>query len=350
MDYENKENERVKSLFSGTAEQKPDPERIFGGLQKSPESANIFAQTKTIFGAGSNAFGTAGSGNSIFSPSLNTVPVSVSTPSTADSTKSEITTIFGGGAAKETPSAEGGNIFGGKSSFSFGSGSIFGGGLNAGENKPTFGGIAENKPLFGGGGDGKPLFGGSIFGNSSGTTATVTPVFGASSVASTFSFATAAKDLKDEGHVFGANKENEKNDDPKEARAVPDFLAKDNSLDFASLASGVAPEEGFLNTSNSNAAETKPGVGGFYGLTIKEDIFTKLAKQKNGDGDTTADGEHDDSGANDNYDPHYEPIIALPDEIKVSTGEEDEVKLFGERAKLFRFDTTNKEWKERGEI
>lgn len=49
-----------------------------------------------------------------------------------------------------------------------------------------------------------------------------------------------------------------------------------------------------------------------------------------------------------NYDPHYDPIIALPDEITVTTGEEDEQKLFGDRAKLFRFDAVNKEWKERG--
>ncbi|KRT82309.1 Anaphase-promoting complex subunit 3 protein, partial [Oryctes borbonicus] len=44
--------------------------------------------------------------------------------------------------------------------------------------------------------------------------------------------------------------------------------------------------------------------------------------------------------------PDFKPIIPLPDEVPVSTGEENEVSLFEERAKLFRY--VNKEWKERG--
>jgi len=34
--------------------------------------------------------------------------------------------------------------------------------------------------------------------------------------------------------------------------------------------------------------------------------------------------------------------------LQVKTGEEDEDKLFGERAKLFRFDPETKQWKDRG--
>lgn len=60
-----------------------------------------------------------------------------------------------------------------------------------------------------------------------------------------------------------------------------------------------------------------------------------------------SDNETGDNNSED-YDPHYEPIVPLPDAIVVSTGEEDETPLFNERAKLFRFDTDNKEWKERG--
>lgn len=56
---------------------------------------------------------------------------------------------------------------------------------------------------------------------------------------------------------------------------------------------------------------------------------------------TADDGENHTEDAN--YDPHYDPIIALPDEIQVSTGEENEEKIFGERAKLYRFDSDNKE-------
>lgn len=44
--------------------------------------------------------------------------------------------------------------------------------------------------------------------------------------------------------------------------------------------------------------------------------------------------------------PNFKPIIPLPDEVEVKTGEEDETVIFDCRAKLFRF--VNKEWKERG--
>ncbi|KAJ1528545.1 hypothetical protein ONE63_006951 [Megalurothrips usitatus] len=38
----------------------------------------------------------------------------------------------------------------------------------------------------------------------------------------------------------------------------------------------------------------------------------------------------------------------MPDMVEVRTGEEEEEKLFCQRAKLFRYDTNSKEWKERG--
>ena len=52
----------------------------------------------------------------------------------------------------------------------------------------------------------------------------------------------------------------------------------------------------------------------------------------------------DDTGG----DIHFEPIIPLPDEIKVVTGEEGKEVLFSERAKLYRYDKDNATWKERG--
>ncbi|KAJ2182694.1 Ran GTPase binding protein Sbp1 [Coemansia sp. RSA 551] len=46
-------------------------------------------------------------------------------------------------------------------------------------------------------------------------------------------------------------------------------------------------------------------------------------------------------------DVHFEPIVKLQD-VEVKTHEEDEDSIFKMRAKLFRFDTEGREWKERG--
>lgn len=64
-------------------------------------------------------------------------------------------------------------------------------------------------------------------------------------------------------------------------------------------------------------------------------------------------GEGDANGHNDSqdgeHDPHFEPIITLP-EVQISTMEEEEVELIKLRAKLYRYDNTSNpaEWKERG--
>lgn len=68
----------------------------------------------------------------------------------------------------------------------------------------------------------------------------------------------------------------------------------------------------------------------------------KASISKNGcDNEATSDIPEEE------YDPHYEPIVPLPSAIVVSTGEEDETLLFTERAKVFRYNDA-KEWKERG--
>ncbi|XP_051882736.1 LOW QUALITY PROTEIN: E3 SUMO-protein ligase RanBP2 [Pristis pectinata] len=61
------------------------------------------------------------------------------------------------------------------------------------------------------------------------------------------------------------------------------------------------------------------------------------------------DGESDHDSVPDEEDgPHFDPVVPLPDKVDVKTGEEDEELLFSNRAKLFRFDTETREWKERG--
>jgi len=52
--------------------------------------------------------------------------------------------------------------------------------------------------------------------------------------------------------------------------------------------------------------------------------------------------------ADDENEPHFEPVIKLTEQVEVKTHEEDEDVRFKMRAKVFRFATDNNEWKERG--
>lgn len=289
------------------------PASIFGNSENPPQpTATIFGQSPaSIFGATNDL---SAPSNSIFSSSLNTTPAVVSA---ADSS-----TTFG---VKPTEPFSGG-LFGSKSNFSFNSGENIFGATNNKENGET-----ANKAI--GAFSSTPVFGSSVF-TTSKTAETVAPaktgnIFG-SGLTSSFSFAEAAKEL----------------DKPKDsAPVVPDFIQKSNDVGgFAALAANATPEKTWAAAVNS----TPPG--GFFGLTVKNDFFSKnLSKANNPDG---ADTSQNDEAAttDDNYDPHYDPIISLPDEIHVSTGEEEEEKIFGERAKLFRYDANTKEWKERGEL
>ncbi|XP_028169007.1 ran-specific GTPase-activating protein-like [Ostrinia nubilalis] len=47
------------------------------------------------------------------------------------------------------------------------------------------------------------------------------------------------------------------------------------------------------------------------------------------------------------HDPHYEPIVSLP-LVDIQTNEEEEEELVKIRARLYRYDTADHEWKERG--
>ncbi|XP_031567711.1 E3 SUMO-protein ligase RanBP2-like [Actinia tenebrosa] len=54
-----------------------------------------------------------------------------------------------------------------------------------------------------------------------------------------------------------------------------------------------------------------------------------------------------DDGTEDDQDIYFKPLVSLS-EIEVVTGEENEEKLFGHRAKLYRFESSVSQWKERG--
>jgi len=55
-----------------------------------------------------------------------------------------------------------------------------------------------------------------------------------------------------------------------------------------------------------------------------------------------------DATKEEEIDPHFDPVIKLTEQVDTKTHEEDENILFKMRAKLFRFESTTSEWKERG--
>lgn len=126
----------------------------------------------------------------------------------------------------------------------------------------------------------------------------------------------------------------------KSGNSFSDLAAKVGD-DFASLAA-----KGGGNPIGFQKSET----GGFFGLTHQDD-FKNFKSPNNTKLSESGQGTADNNEVTDeNYDPHYDPIIDLPNEIVISTGEEDEVKLFGERATLYRYVSATKEWKERGKL
>lgn len=176
-----------------------------------------------------------------------------------------------------------------------------------------FGGTAQNTPGFG-------IFGGSSLNSNPGSTAVNSP-------------STAFP-------LFGA-----KLSTPSLKEEVP-FLPVSNSPSFASLAA----------TNNSPAVfQPKKPIEAFSFAGAGSKVFGTSSsgtppRKSTNDEEGDSGGEHDTSETTEveTHDPHFEPIIALPDMVEVRTGEEDEEKLFCQRAKLFRYDSNTKEWKERG--
>lgn len=100
------------------------------------------------------------------------------------------------------------------------------------------------------------------------------------------------------------------------------------------------------------AEETKPtpvfgsglSGGGFAGFTGVSSAAAAAppaaAAAADGDDDGAADPEEECQA-------EFKPLVQL-EEVETSTGEEDEESLLDLKCKLYRFDTNNNEWKERG--
>lgn len=291
------------SIFQTASDNKPQP---FMLSSKPTESVATSKSTGTIFGNSGNL---DNKNNSFMFADKPTESSGIFGSATSKSTGSifgNSTNVFG---SKSTP------VFGGFTTTSTPSASVFSttGGFKTGGSLFTTPSPNPTGSIFGGSpaifGKDKPIFGGGD-NLAKSTESPVRPVFGATIT------------------NIGAKTTNLKEED----KAV---LDADSGISFASLAAKSTDKPAFAK---ENADSGNPF--GFLGAGAP--VFGSADKNK------SAVSEEGEGGGDEEYDPHYDPIVPLPDAIVVSTGEEDEAVLFNERAKLYRYDADNKEWKERG--
>ncbi|XP_032517720.2 E3 SUMO-protein ligase RanBP2-like [Danaus plexippus] len=329
QDSPDKENTLTNS---STSENSQTPATIISGSQDSSSSVNPPATKSWIL-----------------------APPKLSVPNTAKETtdKEESKSLFG--STNKT------SMFGDKKSASFENKSIFGSG-GVSTNKSIFGfnlqnnkgdtQASESGSIFS---SDKPvnLFSssssGSIFGPAALKSNQSTPPTGFFSSVGTFTFgsqnkepifsakpadaAASEKNTVSDKDTSPSETHESKKDTLKEEKSVSDNapVKADNALFSALSSSGP----GFDLKKQAN----------FQWEGAGQQLFSSMTKKSGKSGNTNDDS---GGGAEDEYDPHYEPIVPLPDKIVVTTGEEDEEKLFGERCKLYRFDEKTREWKERG--
>lgn len=79
----------------------------------------------------------------------------------------------------------------------------------------------------------------------------------------------------------------------------------------------------------------------------KKEETAETTEENKGDSKSAGEPAKEEDDAPESPDVHFEPVVTL-EKVEVKTMEEDEDVLFKVRAKLFRFDSEAKEWKERG--
>ncbi|KAL5004271.1 hypothetical protein ScPMuIL_017727 [Solemya velum] len=103
---------------------------------------------------------------------------------------------------------------------------------------------------------------------------------------------------------------------------------------------------GMFNTSSNST----PSFGSLAANSTGQNAFTGTKETKPFSHASPIKSPGREEEGADEYEPNvdFKPVVPLPDLVDVKTGEEDEERLFGARAKLFRFDPDVKQWKERG--
>lgn len=95
------------------------------------------------------------------------------------------------------------------------------------------------------------------------------------------------------------------------------------------------------------AAAAAPAAPAFGIPSASSSLSAMASKPKEETKEETKDDKKDEDEAPESPDVHFEPIVQL-EKVEIKSEEEEENVLYKTRAKLFRFDKEEKEWKERG--
>jgi E3 SUMO-protein ligase RanBP2 len=180
----------------------------------------------------------------------------------------------------------------------------------------------------------------SLFGNS-GDVSKTGFLFGSSSSGGGFTFGNPQQASSTTTSIFGKQETKEKEEETVTSTTEPNKPAPFSFGNFNSCVTFASLKDkpiGIKVDPEKSVPWELKGAPVFGGKKTEEGEVSGSSDNEGGD------GEHNLSA----HDPHFAPIVPLPDQIEVRTGEEEEEKVFCERAKLFRYDASTKEWKERG--
>ncbi|XP_071386487.1 E3 SUMO-protein ligase RanBP2 isoform X1 [Centroberyx affinis] len=118
----------------------------------------------------------------------------------------------------------------------------------------------------------------------------------------------------------------------------PLFTGKPNTFSFADLAQSSGGDFQF--------GQKDPNFKGFS--RAGEQLFLSLHATPNKADGLAEQEEEDMYKTEENDDIQFEPVVQMPEKVDLVTGEEDEQVLYSQRVKLFRFDPSTSQWKERG--
>ena len=118
---------------------------------------------------------------------------------------------------------------------------------------------------------------------------------------------------------------------------VTSTASSDQPKPLTSFFSSTTPAFSFGFSAPATSTTSSPST--LFGIPPAADSTSTSGEADGGDDPETAPEEESTA--------RFEPVVKLQ-EVKVTTGEEDDEVLYTQRAALYRFDSTVNEWKERG--